>query len=318
MKFIYRTDVHLADKAPQSWRGDYKAEILESLRQVGSIARAHKAIAVLDGGDFFHVKTPSRNSHSLVLSAMRVHKEYPCDTLCIEGNHDVSGDNLDSIDQQPLGVLYTSKVFKHLRDETFTEDGVVVRVVGFPYDPDRTVEDFQAIKKGSEDYLIAVVHALAAENPPAMVEEFFGEPVFRYDRLIYERGPDVFLFGHWHKDQGITKIGGRYFVNQGALSRGALSKENITRTPKVAIISCTKEALVVESQELDVAPANVVFDLERKERQDTESVVISQFVSQIQAAVDVVGPNVEESVRLMDFDMEVKNRVMSYLERFRG
>jgi DNA repair exonuclease SbcCD nuclease subunit len=292
---------------------------LASLVQIGEIARARKDIAVLDGGDFIHVKTASRTSHALVVQVLKIHKEYPCTVWCVEGNHDVVGDNLDTVEQQPLGVLYES-CFRHLRDVVFEGEGLRVRVVGIPYSAHRTIEEIQTIarKQPGDTHLIAVIHALAGENPPAHVEEFFGESVFRYQALVYEGGPDALLFGHWHKDQGIVRIRNRVFVNQGAVSRGALTNENINRVPKVAVLTVTTNGIEVEGVPLSVAPPEEVFDLERKTREDKQAVVINQFVKQIESElVSSADEDFSLSIEKLEFAPEVRVRALAYLDRAR-
>ncbi len=320
--FIFRTDVHAADKGPISWKGDYCAEVFESLGQVGDLAQEHDVTAVLDGGDFFHVKAPGRNSHGLIYDTGRLHNErYKGRRVySIEGNHDLMGNNLDTIENQPLGVLYVTGVFHHLREEVFEVDGLRVRVVGVPYSPSRDLAEIQDLRKQpGDDYMVAVVHALAAEDPPAHVEDFFGEPVFRYSSFIFEGGPDVFCFGHWHRDQGIVELEGRHFVNQGALSRGALTKENTERTPKVSLIEFTKEGIKTTAISLRVAPAEEVFDFDRKERQEKESLVITQFVEQLEADMQIdPTQDVEANVRSLNFAPEVRERALAYLERARS
>ena len=320
MNFIFRTDVHVADRNPISWKGYYLGEVLGNLIMIGSLAKEYQAIAVLDGGDFFHVKSASRNSHRLVIQVAEIHASYPCPVFCVEGNHDITGNNLDTIEQQPLGVLYAANVFRHLREETFEEDGLRVRVVGVPYSPSRDLREIQEIrKKPGEDCLIAVVHALASEDPPAHVEEFFGEPVFRYRDLIFEDGPDVFCFGHWHRDQGVVQIEGRHFVNQGAVSRGALTRENVERIPKVSIIEVTKDGVKVTPRALDVARPEDVFDFERKERQEKEALIINQFVEQFAEDVQIdPSQDVETNVRSLNYAPEIRSRALTYLEKARG
>lgn len=322
--FIFRTDVHVAEKGPASWKGDYAAEVFSNLEQIGELARKYKVTAVLDGGDYFHVKAPTRNSHGIVVRSAEIHAGYPCPTYCVEGNHDITYNNLASIDRQPLGVLYASGVFRHLREEVFESEGLKVRVVGVPYDPNRELETLRSIKKQpGDDALIAVVHALAAENPPAHVEDFFGEPVFRYSDLVFEDGPDVWCFGHWHKDQGVVIIEGRRFVNQGALSRGALVKENLTRVPQAALIEVSRSdkgvTIDVGTVQMKVLPAEDVFDLERKERRDEESRVIDDFITRIQEDVAVdPSEDIETTVNSLDFAPEVREMALHYLGRARG
>lgn len=319
LAFLFRTDVHASEHSPESWKGDYPAEIWASLEQIGELARAHSACAVLDGGDFFHIKAPTQNSHRLVAKVAALHQAYPCKVFCIEGNHDIKHNNLDTLSDQPLGVLYNARVFEHLRDQTFTDGDVRVRVVGMPYSPFRTVEELRAIRKKDGEVLIAIVHALAGQDPPASVEEFYGEPVFRYEDLLADEGPDIWAFGHWHQDQGIAKVGGRWFINQGAVSRGALSKENLGRTPKVAIIEVTERGVLITPHELRVAPAAEVFDLERKKRQDKESSDIEQYVARIRAdLLTSQGASIDDAIGGLDFAREIHDLALAYLQEARA
>lgn len=319
LAFIYRTDVHVSDKSPASWKGDYPAEIWSNLRQIGELAKKHGATAVLDGGDYFHVKAASRNSHSLVFQSAEIQKGYPCPTYCVEGNHDVQYNNMDTIERQPLGVLYAAGVFQHLREQVFEEGDLRVRVVGVPYSPTRTLNELRLLrKKPGDTFLIAVVHALASENPPASVEDFFGEPVFRYSDLVFPNGPDLFAFGHWHRDQGIVTLDGRIFMNQGAVSRGALIKENLERKPKVGLIEITPEGISTKALPLDVLPASEVFDVERKERQDEQVRHIAQFVQRIQEDLHVdPESSIEDTLSGMTFATEIREMALHYLENAR-
>lgn len=320
LAFVFRTDVHAADKGPESWKGDYAEEIFSDLVQIGDIAKAHQASAVLDGGDFFHVKRPSANSHGLVARIARIHSAYPCPVWSIEGNHDIAYNNLDTLERQPLGVLYDAGVFKHLREEVFQSGPLQVRVVGVPYVPDRSLDFLRGLKKKPGDtHLIAIVHALAGKNPPAHVEDFFGEPVFRYGDLVFDQGPDAWCFGHWHRDQGIERLGDRWFVNQGSVSRGALVHENLERIPKVAVLTITDAGLDVQSVRLQVAPASEVFDLERKDRRDQEGEIIERFVRRLEedAKFDA-SESVEESVKSLGFAHEIRDLALTYLERGRA
>lgn len=316
--FVFRTDVHASEHSPESWKGDYPAEIWCSLEQIGAFARRHGVRAILDGGDFFHVKAPTQNSHRLVAKVALLHQAYPCPVYCIEGNHDIKHNNLETLSDQPLGVLYSARVFNHLRDETFRDGELEVRVVGVPYSPFRSLADLQGIRKRGNEVLIAIVHALAGENPPASVEDFFGEPVFRYEQLIVDGGPDVFCFGHWHQDQGVVQIRDRWFVNQGAVSRGALSRENLTRVPKIALLEVTSEGVQVTTAELEVAPTAEVFDLERKVRQEKENKTIEQYVERIQAGLAVSEQSsVEDAISRLDFARDIHELALSYLQQAR-
>lgn len=320
LAFVYRTDTHVCDRSPVSWKGDYTAENWNILTQVGQYAAEYDANAVLDGGDYFHVKSASRNSHSLVVESARIHRAYICPTFAIPGNHDIVYNNLDTLDRQPLGVLFQSGVFFHLQEQVFQDGPLRVRVVGVPYSPFRTLTDLRAIqKKPGDTHLIVVVHQLAGHNPPAKVEDFFNEPVFNYADLVSEDGPDVWCFGHWHKDQGIVEVGGKQFVNLGAASRGALVRENLSRTPKVAYIEATLDRVTVSPLPLLVAPAEEVFDLDRKERQEKEEANIDQFITALQANTTFdPAKSIEDNLAAFDVAGDVRDLARDYLDRARA
>lgn len=314
--FVYRTDVHVTDRSPISWKGDYPAEIWSNLEQVGQIAKAHQVNAVLDGGDFFHVKAATKNPHRLVERAARIHRAYSVPTFCVEGNHDIAYNNLETLSQQPLGVLYASGVFEHLREAVFRDGTTQVRVVGVPYSPDRTLSDLLSIqKKPGDTHLVAVVHSLASLNPPPNVEDFWNEPVFSYESLVSRNGPDVWMFGHWHRDQGIETIGHQRFVNQGALSRGALVRENLERVPKAALVEIDNGEVKITPMPMQVLPASEVFDLERKAAQEKERRDLDQFVQRLitDGAIDP-DKSIEQNIRELNFADDVRAEALRYLE----
>jgi DNA repair exonuclease SbcCD nuclease subunit len=321
MKLLFRTDVHASENSPASWKGDYFEEISESLRQIGVLAGVHAVAAVLDGGDFFHIKAATRNSHALVQRMIKIHQAYPCPVLSVEGNHDLAYNSLDSISKQPLGVMYASGVIRQLRfeDAVFEDAGLRVRVVGVPYTSDPTLEDLRAIRKQPGDtHLIVVAHCLAAEKPNEAIEDLFGEPVFRYQDLVFEDGPDAWCFGHWHRDQGVATVEGVRFVNQGAVSRGALTQESITRVPKVALLEITSAGVTVTQIPLQVAPASEVFDLEAKARAEEERGAIEEFVAKLQLSAQQNPESaIEETLNNLDFAKDVREAALNYLERAR-
>jgi DNA repair exonuclease SbcCD nuclease subunit len=308
----------MADHAPAAWKADYRAELLDCLRQIGGLASRQNVDFVLDGGDFFHVKAPTRNSHALMVQVADIHRQYPCPVYAIEGNHDLTYNNVDTVERQPLGVLFAAGIFTQLRDVNLRD---AVRVVGMPYSPTRTLEDLQAIRKQPGDkVLIAVVHALATEKPDGTLDEFFGEPVFRYADLALPDGPDVWLFGHWHRDQGAVQVGGKWFVNPGSVSRGALVQENLSREPKVALIDVNEETCEVDVSfwGLNVMPAKDAFDIERRERLEAESDDIGDFVGKLkEAALEDDAASIEDHLAGLDFAKDVREAALEYLERAR-
>jgi exonuclease SbcD len=323
INLVWRTDVHLADKGPSSRKDDWTDTVFDKLDQVRRVAAKVNAAAILDGGDFFNIKSPSRNSHALVHRTAEHHANYPCPVYCTPGNHDAVYGDYSFLPQQPLGVLFSTGVFKRLYDEheaVFTQDGVKVRVVGIPYHGTTyDMERFTSIEKGDEDILICVAHVLASRKGGTMFE---GEDIVKYKDLV-DTAPDVFLFGHWHKDQGVEQIGDKTFVNIGSLTRGALSQDEVQRRPACAILTCnpaTKDApasVTTTVVRLRVKDAAEVFDVEARERQIQRQVEMDSFVNSIRDTLTRSDTTGDLSTLITDMDLsgDIRERALSYLER---
>lgn len=315
IRLVWRTDVHLSDRAPASRKDDWAEAVFAKLDQVKAVSRKVGAHGILDGGDFFHIKSPSRNSHDLVRRVADHHADYPCPVYCTPGNHDAVYGDYANLGQQPLGVLYSTGVFRRLYDEheaLFEADGVKVRVVGVPYhgrsyDLDR----FAAIKKGDEDYLVCVAHVLASEKGGTMFEN---EDILWY-RDLAQFDPDLFLFGHWHKDQGVKEIGGKKFVNLGSLTRGSLSQDNVNRRPAIALITF-KDSIRVQVLRLRVKDAEDVFDMDARVREEARTMTVDAFVENVrEALVESRSADVEETMQGMtDLPEVVRERALHFWE----
>lgn len=319
INLVWRTDVHLSDRAPSSRTDDWADAVFDKLGQVRDLAREVNAAAIIDGGDFFHIKSPTRNSHALVNRTAEHHANYPCPVYCTPGNHDAVYGDYSFLPQQPLGVLYSTGVFKRLYDEheaVFRRSGgITVRVVGIPYHgTSYDMERFTRIERGNEDILICVAHVLASHKGGTMFE---GEDIIKYADLV-DTAPDVYLFGHWHKNQGVEEIGGKQFVNIGSLTRGSLSQDNLDRVPAAAVLRCTEQGVEIEVKPLNVRPAEEVFDVEGRERQVKRQVEMDSFVTAIRDALQPTEgeQTLAEAVTGMgDVPNEIRERALAYLEQ---
>jgi len=315
---VWRTDVHLSDRTPRSRKDNWTQTVLGKLRQVGRIAREVKADAVLDGGDFFDVKSPQRNSHALVRATAEVHKDYPCPVYANVGNHDCVYGDYAFLPQQPLGVLFATGVFKPCYDEHEAEftasDGTVVRVVGVPYHGTKyDLDRIAKIRKGEEDFLVIMCHMLASPTGGSMFE---GEDIIRYSDLR-SHDADVFCFGHWHKDQGVVENGyGQYIVNVGSLSRGSLSQDDMDRQPACVVLRFEKNiGVTFDRRNLEVTPAAEVFDVEARTRQEERSTAVDSFVDSIKDTLTATQSlPLADLVRQMDVPSDVKETALLYLE----
>jgi DNA repair exonuclease SbcCD nuclease subunit len=321
VKLIWRTDVHMSDRTPQSRTDTWKDTLAGKLYQVGEIARDVGAEAVIDGGDFFDIKSPSRNSHDLVRLVADIHSKYPCPVYANVGNHDCVYGDYSYIDQQPLGVLFSTGVFRRLYDEyeaVFGSPGTKtrpqVRVVGIPYHGTKyDLDRFKNIKKGDEDYLMVVAHVLASKKGGTMFEN---EDIIKYADLA-GLDPDVWCFGHWHKDQGVEEIAdGKYVVNVGSLSRGALSMDDMERQPCCIELGFAPSGITITRHDLDILTADKVFDIDGRVRAEARSSMREDFIDSLKETLtsDNHTP-LRDVISGMDVPDEVKERAALYLEQ---
>ena len=93
----------------------------------------------------------------------------------------------------------------------------------------------------------------------------------------------MYVFGHYHKDQGIVDHNGVRFVNVGALSRGALNLENLERKPKMSLIEINGSGVSVEEIVVPHKDASEVFDLEKKKRIDIQMKDLKDFLVKLES-----------------------------------
>ena len=316
---LWRTDAHLADVPPESRTDNWTQTILGKVKQIGELARELKADAVLDGGDFFHNKSPSRNSHELVQMAASAHAAYPCPVWATIGNHDVKYGSAEFLSESPLGVLYETGVFQRLygaHEAVFERGGVKVRVVGIPYHGAHYDSNlFTTIVRGDEDWLVAVAHCLASPQGGTLFES---EDVLKYADLA-NLAPDVWLFSHWHKDQGVQRIGSKTFVNTGSMSRGALRQDELKRLP-VSVSLHFGNRMEVQIHPLQIQPSEEVFDLVSRARVESRENSMEALVDSIKATLTQrrEGSLLEDIRGMSGVPDVVRERGCHYVERAGG
>lgn len=325
LSLLWRTDVHCRDQSPESRTDVWADTVAEKLIEIGEIARRHACKAVLDGGDFFDDKTPVRTSHRLVGRMARIHATYPCPVYANVGNHDVRLAQLDNLAENPLEVLFASGAFRRLYDEheaVFEDEGVKVRVVGIPYHgPRYDLDRFRAIERGDEDWLVCCAHVLASAKGGEM---FAGEDIVRYDDLPdLAPGVDVHCFGHWHKNQGIQEIrDGKWVVNVGSLTRGALTQDSVEREPGVVLMGFWPRERglppALEFVKIKARPAEEIFDMDKRTREEARAMTVDAFVESVKQELEAKPDRpFEEILEGMDIPSKVKERALEFIENAR-
>lgn len=317
MKFITFTDVHISSVNPQSRKGSYLQDIHDKLVQIGSVGRKLGVDFYLLAGDLFNLKFPMRNPHSLNKSLIDLFSGYGAPVYATEGNHDLRNDSYKHFDEQPLAVLYSSGALKQLRDTVVESGGLRVRLRSFPFEESPDLLHFPR-NPGDTDLSVAVLHLYSGPSGG----KYHTARMYSYDEVA-QLGDDVFVMGHLHLDQGITTIrrAGReiVFVNVGAVSRGSLADDNVTRSPKIGYVEILpgvdRPVVKAVSVKLRTKPAEEVFNLEEKrlERQRMEEA--EAFVERLRAEEseeDALG-KIDSVLDSMGLDKDVLDSVQHYL-----
>jgi DNA repair exonuclease SbcCD nuclease subunit len=317
--FITANDIHISDKPPRSRIDDFRETVLGKIHQAGIACNKLKADAMLLAGDLFNIKDPPKNSHCLNQNLIREFKQFNCPIYSIEGNHDLVANQLDSISEQPLGVLYEDKTLIKLREHTIEKNGYKVSLIGIPYIDELDLSTVQIPAKGDCTTQICLLHLYAGLKGGML----YKERLYGYDELE-KLSPDIFVIGHYHIDQGVYEQNGKHFVNIGSLTRGTLSEEDLAHRPQIGFIRITIDdhgnpSYTVKTIALKIKPAAEVFDLDKKKEEIKEDKEMKDFIDKLSSEVvnntkDEV-KDIDELISKMDMAKEVKNRVLSLIQK---
>lgn len=236
----------------------------------------------------------------------------------IEGNHDLTSNNLISLDEQPLGVLFADNTLVQLRNENVKKDNKTVSIVGIPYQDNLEPSDLEIPDKNDAVAQICALHTYSSPTPGML----FKDKIHGYKDFV-DLGPDIFVFGHYHIDQGVQNIDNKWFVNLGSISRGTLRDEDIDHQPQIGFIKISVSddneiSYNIQPIKLKVKPAAEIFDLEKRAEEKKEAEEIEIFVDKLVS--EAVSENIandkeiEEIVNNLEAAKDVKERVMSFLE----
>lgn len=314
-KFLLLNDIHLADRSPASRTDDWTETLFGKLDQVSRLAHAQKVDGVLIAGDFFHRR---QVSFSLLHRLMRWCKSFPFRVYGIPGNHDLQHDRYESLDQQALGILFSSGAVINVSESSeslWVGSKISVEIAGVPWPRSQCLSEYPRPKRDGAPGILMTHCFLAPESG-----EIFGDPVLGH-RELSELGWSVIHAGHCHYDHGVTRVGDTHFVDVGSIGRGALAEDQVTRQPKVVLVEFSAENKTLVTQvALNVAPPETVFNIEAHEQRSEEKQQIAEFVENLsgQLAGMSSGNTVETHLQGLDIPDEVRTRVQSYLEAAEG
>ncbi len=299
-KYLIINDVHLTNdnSHPASCTASYTDDLFDLLYQANELAKDFACLGIIQLGDLFHIKAPGRNSHALIQRTIKWAGSAPCPVWVVPGNHDLSNDRLESLDEgQPLGVLYDSgKVLR--ADKTLVHPRGLNNfqpIYGVPWqmywDAEHSVAD-QAVKTALKDFVpsdspqLIVTHA--PFFPPGANPAYEHYSTEKFSNYVNPDGKSnvQVIYGHIHDWHGEYVVNGVRFANYGALSRGSLTESNLTRPVGVTIWDSITGRF--EFVELNSRPASEVFRVKEIEEVRTTQLKLDEFLQSVgQTSIEI-------------------------------
>ena len=307
-------DIHISDVNPRSRLDNFKESILEKIEQIRTASIKLKADAFIIAGDLFNIKNPARNSHELNRELTDLFRSFKCPVFMIPGNHDMTGNNLESLKKQPLGVLFASETLINLTENQITKKGKKISLIGVPYTEDL---DLNSVKIPPKDDLIQICVMHLYAGPKAGM--LYRERLYGYDELS-ALSPDIFILGHYHVNQGIQEINGKHFINLGSISRGTSADESIEHQPQFGVIKIIENegsiSIQTMAMPLTVKPAAEVFDLKKREEEKKQETEIQKFVDHL-TSMSSMGTDPEKDFEKvldsMNLAKVIRDKVLHYI-----
>lgn len=320
-------DVHLSDKAPRSRKDDYTEAIFTKIQEINDIAEKVGADHIIQAGDMFHVKAPSRNSHSLVRRTIQLLKSSKSPWIINPGNHDLPNGRMDQLPRQPLAVLYTSGAAQLPVPGIIYPSGigqVLVHGAPFTYDMDKDDETREVYYPASLDFdfVITVSHGTVIHGMDSFYVDYTNPRHFDISRCA-----DVMFNGHLHfgfDDETIydsSKKRTVTFVNPGSISRGSLHEYNAAeQRVKVKILKArSRFDYDLQDYYLQTArPPEEVLAFEEKEEQASKDAAIEIYVDSIADMISTMEyissyQELVDSINSMKIEPEVRKVALELL-----
>jgi DNA repair exonuclease SbcCD nuclease subunit len=276
-------DVHLSDTPPSVRTDSYAQDILDKLAWIVNHANWSAVDAIVQLGDLFHIKTPSRTSHWLVQRTAEVLGDSNAPVFVVPGNHDMRHDRYESLSSQPLGSLALSPKI-HLLDGWQKYPNIF----GIPYTEDW--QEFETEVNTAISRRAQLIVAHAAIFPPGAHPPY---PHWNADDIYTEGIP--LAYGHIHEPHGFYRTNFAWFCNNGAISRGSLHQETLSREPAVTIFDSGKGDQPFETLPIPYRPADEVFKLAEHQIQRDKVARLDDFLQSVEG-VSLTALSVEEVV----------------------
>jgi len=271
MKFGVIGDLHLTNRNPERRKDDFLQTALGKIQQAMDFFESRNCSCVFQPGDFFDSPTVARRVEVAVIRLLMPYMQKMPVYACY-GQHDISGHSSSTFPNSPLAVLEASKSINILEfgHQLGMIDGILVWAYGASFGeeiPNPPHPEF---------YNILATHRMIGNRPL-----WPGQPL-EDPRSFLRSYPQyrVVIVGDYHY-HFIDRLKDQLIINPGALMRQSITDIELGLKPSVFVIDL--ETLEVEAKELDVSPAEEIFDLSRKETKNNAQ-ALNQLIEDIRSS----------------------------------
>lgn len=304
MKLLFLTDTHIRGNTPENRLDNLSETLKAKLSEVVEIADQYGVDYILHGGDFFDIASPSL---AMTGDFLEIFKKFKVPIYAISGNHDLFGSNLVTLPRTLLGFIARLGFIKLLMpgERVYLEKhNVRLQLTGQPYHYNIDVREpalDYLVTKENADIAIHIVHGMLANQA-----EFPGNHTLVNDILQTEA--DITLSGHNHLGFGQLEIGGKHFINPGALVRLNNHKREIERKIGVTLINLEGKRVACETIYLNSAPkGEAVLDRSKIEAKASLNLKLERFTQEIKQASDLEKMNVKAIINEVINNLEGSN-----------
>lgn len=236
MKLLYLTDTHITAKTPSSRLDDIQETIKMKFSELGVLIKKENIEAILHGGDMFH---RPEVSNKFVGEIAEIIRDYGIPFYVLTGNHDLQGQNSESLPHTKLGLLKSTGVIEIIdrnNPKVFDDNGYKISVEGQEYYPniDHNPSEDYKIYNQTADYKILMTHSMLLDRP------FHEGTIYTLIKDV-KTDADLVLGGHYHPGFKEQQINDTWFYNPGSSLRVEASTHSINNKPKVLIMDISRD-----------------------------------------------------------------------------
>ena len=287
MKFIFLTDSHIKGVNPGRRKDIYYVAVLKKLMEIGYVIKQEDIDFVVHGGDLFDLPKVSNKLFGQVASII---KDWGKEMYVVPGNHDVYGQNIDTLEHTSLGALSKAKVLTLMtRDKSpfyFQKKSEpncpLVAFTGQEYYSgiDKGINNDYEIEQSQAKFNFLVAHGMLLDKP-------FHPDVPHTVMSNVITSADMVLSGHYHPGPIEVIANNTRFLNPGSMARVEISK----RMPMYAIIEVTDNGIKYELRQFKCAePSEDIFDFTNAAEEKQHKGTLESFKKTIQD-IDVKDAN---------------------------